>query len=71
MTFGEWVHYRRKAEDLTLEDVARIVGTGKSNISKLERGLQMEIGISRVRPLCRALNVSADELLDAWDKYGK
>ena len=71
MTFGEWIRQRRKAEKLTLDDVGKIVGTGKSNLSKLERGTQKEINISRVRPLCKALNISADELLDAWDRYGK
>ena len=70
MTFGEWVHFRRKAENLTLEEMGKIVGVGKSNLSKLERGVQNEVCISRIRTMCKALNVSADTLLDAWDKYG-
>ena len=70
MTFGQWIHYRRKAEGLTLEQVGDAIGTGKSSVSKLERGVFYGINISRVRPLCRVLNVTADDLLDAWEKYG-
>ena len=70
MTFGQWIHYRRKAEGMTLEQVGNAIGMGKSSLSKLERGAIYGIHVDRVRPLCKALNVTADELLDAWDKYG-
>ena len=70
MTFGEWIHYRRKAAGLTLEEVGKVVGMGKSSVSKLERGVFYGINISRIRPMCQALNVSESEILDAWDKYG-
>ena len=71
MTFGKWIRYRRKAAGLTLEEVGKIVGMGKSSVSKLERGVFYGINISRIRPLCHALGVTEGELLDAWDEYGK
>lgn len=70
MTFGEWIRGKRKAGNLTLEEVGKAVGIGKSSISKLERGLFNGMNISRIRPLCNALHITADELLDAWEKYG-
>lgn len=70
MTFGEWIRQRRKTEKLTLEEVGKAVGIGKSSISKLERGVFNGMNISRIRPLCNALHITANELLDAWDKYG-
>ena len=71
MTFGEWIRNKRQANGLTLEDVGNAIGMGKSSVSKLERGVSYGIHIDRISPLCKVLNVSTDDLLDAWDKYGK
>ena len=71
MKFGEWIRNKRQARQLTLEEVGNAIGMGKSSVSKLERGIFYGINISRMRSLCNALGVSADEMLDAWDKYGK
>jgi len=70
MTFGKWIKEKRQAAGLTLEELGNIVGCGKSNLSKLERGAQNGINICKVRPLCKALNVTTDELVDAWEEYG-
>ena len=70
MTFGKWIRGMREDAGLTLEEVGKIVGMGKSSVSKLERGVIYGIHISRIRPLCQALKVTEGEMLDAWDKYG-
>lgn len=70
MTFGDWIRGKRNANGLTLEEVGNAIGIGKSSLSKLERNVFNGMNISRIRPLCKALHITADELLDAWDEYG-
>lgn len=53
---------RRKAQGLSQEDVARVVGTSKSNISSIENG-RRDYYFSTFLKVCKALGVDVDEIV--------
>jgi transcriptional regulator with XRE-family HTH domain len=61
--FGKRVRARRQQLGLTLEDVAKKSGLGRSFISHIERDLG-SASISSVLKLCRALGLGLSDLFD-------
>ena len=61
--FGAKVHYYRKLNKLTLQELAEKCGyTSKSTVSKIEKGV-IEVSRSKVAEIANALNVSPLDLL--------
>jgi transcriptional regulator with XRE-family HTH domain len=60
----------RKRRLMTQEELGKLVGTSKANISRLESGDQ-EPRPSTIKRLAVALGVSTDELVDWGDSQGK
>lgn len=56
----------RRARDLTLEQLGELIGTDASTVNKLEKG-SMRLTDKWLLPLCKALDVSADQLLNVPD----
>lgn len=63
VAFGKRVRARRQQLGLTLEDVAKKSGLGRSFISHIERDLG-SASISSVLRLCRALDLGLSDLFD-------
>jgi transcriptional regulator with XRE-family HTH domain len=61
--FGKRLRARRQELQLTLEDVAKISGLGRSFISEIERDL-VSPSIASVLKLCRALGLGLRDLFD-------
>ena len=70
MTFGEWLRSKRHERKLTLQDVGDIVGVPKTTVSKWERDACI-MTIRFVGGICKALNISPEELIEAWEKKKK
>lgn len=62
-TFGEFVHSMRKAKGLTLEKLAKKIGTEKGYISSIENGKVNPPSADVVRQMAGALDVPKEELL--------
>lgn len=69
MPLGPTIRQRRKALGLTLQDLAKRVGTDTGNLSRIERGMQ---GVSEalLMKLCAALNCTPAELYGASTENG-
>ncbi len=61
ITFGEWLHRLRKAQDLSQDDLASRSRVTKSYISKLEKNQINQPRLHQIEKICKALNVSFDE----------
>lgn len=61
VAFGRRVRHFREERRLTQFDLANATGIDRAVIGFIERG-EREVGISKVRPLADALNVSAADL---------
>ena len=65
---GNLIHDRRLELGLTLEDVGRSVGVGKSTVRKWESGLIRNMGIDKVSRLASVLNLPHAALIPSgWD----
>ncbi len=62
---------RRLELNMTLEEVANIVGVGKSTVRKWETGDIANMKIDKVAQLAKALQVSPNELLGVWENEEK
>ncbi len=62
---------RRLELNMTLEEVANIVGVGKSTVRKWETGDIANMKIDKVAQLAKALQVSPNELLGVWEQEEK
>lgn len=60
---GTRVQALRKAANLTQAELADAAGLHRVNVSRLEHGL-VDIGVSRLRALARALKVDPSDLID-------
>lgn len=60
---GENLKKARKAAKMSQEQVAEILNTSRSNISKYENET-LEPNIQTLRKLCEIYKISADELLE-------
>lgn len=63
MNIGETMHKRRKELGMTLEEVGKIVGVGKSTVRKWETGMIKDMGVSRLEPIAKALKMSVEDLI--------
>ena len=66
---GKFIAMLRKDNNMTQLELANILGVTDRAISKWENGRGLP-EVSLIVPLCRALNISADELF-AGEKYKK
>ena len=60
----------REDNDLTQEDVSKILGTSQTMYARYERGAN-ELPLRHFITLCKFYNVSADALLDTTPSYKK
>jgi transcriptional regulator with XRE-family HTH domain len=61
MMLGEFVRNHRKEEGLTLEKLAKLVGTSKSHIFEIEKGKTMPSLVIAAR-IAQALDVSLQQM---------
>lgn len=75
MEIGEKIKYLRTKQGLSLEDLGKKVGVGKSTIRKWETGTIANMRQNKVKSLAKALNVSPLYLMDREENckidYGK
>jgi transcriptional regulator with XRE-family HTH domain len=62
-TFGDRLHGARLARNLTVNELGIASGLGFKVAQSLESGHRLDPPVSEIIALCKALNVSADELL--------
>ena len=67
MSTGDNIRSRRKAEGLTLEELAEAVNTTKQTIHRYERGIITNIPQERIEAIARALHTSPSELM-GWNE---
>lgn len=67
MTIGEKIHTLRKQYGLTLEDVGKAVGVGKSTVRKWETGLIANMGRDKIQALAIVLHTTPAYLM-GWDE---
>lgn len=67
MNFGKMIKERRLALGLTLEQVGDLCGVGKGTVHKWETGQIGDPGMTKLRLLANALQMSLDDLVDADD----
>jgi transcriptional regulator with XRE-family HTH domain len=67
MYFGEQVRSRRKALNLSQEELAHMAGINRSHMGQIERGTKTA-GITTVDSIAKALNCSLSLLLDYHPK---
>ena len=63
MSIGENIRLRRKELDMTLEDVASIVGLSRQTLSRYETGIIGNIPSDRIELLAKALHTSPAYLM--------
>ena len=61
-TFIEKIRGLREDNDLTQEQIARVLGTSQTMYARYERGAN-EMPLRHVVTLCKFYNISADDLL--------
>ena len=73
MSSGDMAHKikeLRKAKNMTLEDVANIVGVGKSTVRKWETGMIANMRRDKISSLARALDTTPAYLM-GWEEEQK
>lgn len=68
MTIGEKIHTLRKQHGLTLEDVGKAVGVGKSTVRKWETGLITNMGRDKIQALATVLHTNPAYLM-GWEEF--
>lgn len=63
MTVSEIISIRRKTLGLTLDDVAKQIGIGKSTVQRWESGYVKSIRSDKVAPLARVLQINPKVLV--------
>jgi transcriptional regulator with XRE-family HTH domain len=61
---GEKIHERRRRKGLSIEQLAKQVGTGLPTISKIERGQRPRVSFDLIVRIADELGLSLDELVD-------
>ena len=64
MTLGEFVKQKRKENGYTLETLSKMVDCSVVYLHQIEKGKCKNISMKVFRNICRALNYSADNLLE-------
>ena len=60
---GKLIYERRKALGLTLEDVGKAVGVGKSTVRKWENGMIKNMGRDKIAALAEVLQMDPTQLV--------
>ena len=63
MTIGELIERRRKELGLTLEEVGKAVGVGKSTVRKWETGYISNMGRDKIAALAKILQIEPSAFL--------
>ena len=63
MTRGRFIKTRRLQLNLTLEDVGKACGVGKSTVRKWETGMIQHMKLDKVTALARVLDIDPMELI--------
>ena len=58
MTIGEFIERRRKELGITLDEIGKVTGVGKSTVKKWETGLISNMGRDKISNLSKILKVS-------------
>ncbi|MEL4861610.1 helix-turn-helix transcriptional regulator [Pseudoflavonifractor phocaeensis] len=66
MTIGERIRKKRLELDMTLEDVARLIGVTRQTVQKYETGIVSNIPSDKVEALAKALKTSPSDLM-GWN----
>lgn len=61
---GEKIHEKRRREGLSIEELARRVGTGLPTISKIERGKRPRVSFDLIVRIAAELRLSLDDLVE-------
>ena len=67
--FAQRIRDLRKERGLTLEQVAKVVGVGKSTVRKWETGLIANMRRDKIADLAKALGTTPEYLM-GWDEKG-
>lgn len=67
MTIGQRIKFRREELGMTLEQVANVVGVGKSTVRKWETGTIENMGVDKIEKLAKAFRVPPGQLM-GWDE---
>lgn len=69
MLIGEFIHKRRIALGLTLDDIGEAVGVGKSTVKKWETGYISNMKRDKIDSLAKILNVSPSVFINSEVDY--
>lgn len=64
MNFNEFINFKRKQLNLSVDDLVRISGIPKGTLSKITAGINTNPKLSTIEALCIALNCSLDEAIN-------
>lgn len=71
MTLAQRIHEARISKGLTLEQLGKMIGLGKSAINKYEKGIVTNIPPDRIEALAAALEVTPGYLMGWTDMPGQ
>ena len=67
MSFGDWLHWRRRTLDISQGSLAEALGVTRQTVSQWERGKAMPaLGIDKVQAFCKLLDVDLDTASKAF-----
>ena len=64
MNFNEFVNYKRKQLNMSVDDLVKLSGIPKGTLSKITAGINTNPTLSTIEALCKALNCSLDEAIN-------
>lgn len=65
MTFNEFINYRRKELDMSVDELVKRSGIPKGTLSKITAGINTNPTLSTIQALCSALNCSLDDAVNS------
>ncbi|MBR1810450.1 MAG: helix-turn-helix transcriptional regulator [Clostridia bacterium] len=63
MAYNEKIKFVREARNITQQEMAKYLGIHQQSYSRYENGI-VELPVSRLKQICKKLNISADYILD-------
>lgn len=67
MNFNEFINFKRKQLNLSVDDLVKLSGIPKGTLSKITAGINTNPKLSTIETLCVALNCSLDEAINFKD----
>lgn len=64
MNFNEFINFKRKQLNLSVDDLVKLSGIPKGTLSKITAGINTNPKLSTIEALCIALNCSLDEAIN-------